>query len=146
MLEPSALVAAVRVLPAEPAVAEARPLPILIVDDSLTTRMLEQSILESAGYDVDLASSAEEALTKVEQRAYSLFLVDVEMPGMDGFGFIAALRAQPQLAAIPAILVTSRNRPDDRQRGTAVGAQGYVVKGDFDQTKLLAMIRRLVRG
>lgn len=145
ILEPAALVAAVRVMPAETTTAPPRPLPILVVDDSLTTRMLEQSILESAGYEVDVASSAEDGLSKVARRGYGLCLVDVEMPGMDGFEFIATLRSQPQSAAIPAILVTSRNRPDDRQRGTSVGAQGYVVKGDFDQTKLLDMIRRLVR-
>jgi len=145
VLEPTALVAAVRVALVVAAPAEARPLPILIVDDSLTTRMLEQSILESAGYEVDLATSAEEGLVKVEQRAYGLCLVDVEMPGMDGFGFIATLRSQPQHAELPAILVTSRNRPDDRQRGITVGAQGYVVKGDFDQGKLLGLIQRLVR-
>jgi two-component system chemotaxis sensor kinase CheA len=145
VLEPAALVAAVRAMPAAEATAPPRPPPILVVDDSLTTRMLEQSILESAGYEVELASSAEEALDKVARRSYGLFLVDVEMPGMDGFGFISALRAQPQLAATPAILVTSRNRPDDVQRGIAVGAQGYVVKGDFDQTRLLGMIRRLVQ-
>jgi len=127
---------------AEPRVAQRRR--ILVIDDSVTTRMLEQSILESAGHEVDVATSAEEALVKVGQRAYGLFLVDVEMPGMDGFGFIAALRAEPQLAGIPAILVTSRNRPEDRQRGVAVGAQGYIVKNDFDQVQLLDMIQRLV--
>src|SRR6185503_3893670 len=68
--------------------AAAQQAPILVIDDSLTTRMLEQSILESAGYDVELAVSAEEALEKAHQRRYSLFLVDVEMPGMDGFGFV----------------------------------------------------------
>jgi two-component system chemotaxis sensor kinase CheA len=145
VLEPSALIAAVRALPPASLVATLRPLPILVVDDSLTTRMLEQSILESAGYEVELACSAEEGLVKVVQRGYGLILVDVEMPGMDGFGFIAELRSRPELAAIPALLVTSRNRPEDRQRGVAVGAQGYVVKGDFDQTVLLDMIRRLVR-
>lgn len=145
VLEPTALIAAICAMPAISAAPVARPLPILIVDDSLTTRMLEQSILDSAGYEVDVASSAEEALTKVARRAYGLFLVDVEMPGMDGFSFIAALRAQPQFAAIPAILVTSRNRPDDRQRGITVGAQGYIVKSDFDQTQLLDLIERLVR-
>jgi two-component system chemotaxis sensor kinase CheA len=146
VLEPAAVVAAVRGMPAVVQAPEVQPLPILIVDDSLTTRMLERSILESAGYEVELASSAEEALARVAQRAYGLFLVDVEMPGMDGFGFIAAVRGRPELAAIPAILVTSRNRPDDRQRGVAVGAQGYIVKSDFDQNQLLGMIRRLVRG
>jgi two-component system chemotaxis sensor kinase CheA len=146
VLEPTALVAAIRALPPVPELPVTRPPPILVVDDSLTTRMLEQSILESAGYDVELASSAEDGLARLARRACGLALVDVEMPGMDGFAFIAALRAQPQLAQIPAILVTSRNRPEDRQRGTAVGAQGYVVKGDFDQTDLLDLIRRLVRG
>jgi len=145
VLEPGALVAAVRVSPVAIATPDVPPLPILVVDDSLTTRMLEQSILESAGYEVDLACSAEEGLVKVEQRAYGLCLVDVEMPGMDGFSFIATLRSQPPLAELPAILVTSLNRPADRQRGVAVGAQGYVVKGDFDQTKLLDLIQRLVR-
>jgi two-component system chemotaxis sensor kinase CheA len=145
VLEPNALVAAVRALPAASTTQLARPMPILIVDDSLTTRMLEQSILESAGYEVELACSAEEGLSMLPQRDYGLILVDVEMPGMDGFGFITTLRALPNHAAIPAILVSSRNRPEDFQRGAAVGAQGYVVKGDFDQTRLLDMIRKLVR-
>ncbi|MGN6106028.1 MAG: response regulator [Kofleriaceae bacterium] len=129
-----------------------RPAPILIVDDSLTTRMLEQSILESAGYDVELASSAEEALERALAGAaahggrapYALFLVDVEMPGMDGFRLISELRARPALAEIPVILVTSRNAPEDRQRGAAVGANGYIVKGQFDQVELLALIGTLV--
>ena len=63
--------------------------PILVVDDSLTTRMLEQSILESAGYEVELAVSAEEALERCGRRRFGLFVVDVEMPGMDGYEFVA---------------------------------------------------------
>jgi two-component system chemotaxis sensor kinase CheA len=118
--------------------------PVLIVDDSLTTRMLEQSILESAGYQVDLATSAEEALTKAREVRYSLFLVDVEMPGMDGFEFVSRTRADPSLLAIPAILVTSRNGVDDRRRGSEVGARAYIVKGEFDQGHLLREIRQLI--
>lgn len=118
--------------------------PILVIDDSLTTRVLEQSILESAGYEVDLAVSAEEGLAKARQRRYGLFLVDVEMPGMDGFGFIQAIRADPLLRTIPAILVTSRDAPEDQRRGQEAGANGYVVKGDFDQNQVLASIRRLL--
>jgi two-component system chemotaxis sensor kinase CheA len=145
VLEPSAIIEAIRGLPQAASAAVEQLPPLLVIDDSLTTRMLEQSILESAGYEVDVATSAEEGLVKVAQRAYGLVLVDVEMPGMDGFGFITTLRADPALASTPAILVTSRNRPEDQPRGFAVGAQGYVVKSDFDQTKLLDMIRRLVR-
>src|SRR5690606_17733409 len=63
------------------------PEPILVIDDSLTTRMLEQSILETAGHRVELAASAEEGLAMARERRYSLFLVDVEMPGMNGFEF-----------------------------------------------------------
>jgi two-component system chemotaxis sensor kinase CheA len=119
-------------------------LPVLVVDDSLTTRMLEQSILESAGYGVDLATSGEEALAKVQSTRYALCLVDVEMPGMDGFTFVEKIRADPALRQIPAILVTSRNAPEDRQRGRDVGAQGYMVKSEFAQGVLLDQIRALV--
>ena len=122
------------------------PKPVLVVDDSPTTRMLEQSILESAGYTVETASSAEEALDKASQRSYALFLVDVEMPGMDGFGFVTEIRRRPALAGIPAIMVTSRASPDDRRRGDVAGANGFMAKGEFDQVELLAMIRRLVRS
>ena len=84
--------------------------------------MLEQSILESAGYDVDVATSAEEGLEKAHHARYGLFLVDVEMPGMDGFAFVERTRADAMLRSIPAILVTSRASPEDRRRGREVGA------------------------
>ncbi len=144
VLDPIALAAAARRAPVELGPAVARALPILVVDDSLTTRMLEQSILESAGYAVEVATSGEEALERLSRNSYALLLVDVEMPGMDGFTLIAELRSRRELAGIPAILVTSRNAPEDRRRGVTVGAQGYVVKSDFDQVALLAMIDRLV--
>jgi two-component system chemotaxis sensor kinase CheA len=118
--------------------------PILVVDDSLTTRMLERSILESAGYDVDLAASGEEGLEMARHRDYSLFLTDIDMPGIDGFTFVERTRADPALSGIPAILVSSRSSSDDRERGVAVGASAYVVKGEFDQEELLAHIRKLV--
>ncbi|MGH7280594.1 MAG: hybrid sensor histidine kinase/response regulator [Polyangiaceae bacterium] len=91
--------------------------PILVIDDSMTTRMLEQAILESAGYEVDVATSAEEGLDRAKARSYALFLVDVEMPGMDGFTFVETTRADPVLRATPAILVTSRAAPEDKKRG-----------------------------
>ena len=117
--------------------------PILVIDDSLTTRMLEQSILESASYSVEVASSAEEGLVKARSKRYLLFLVDVEMPGMDGFAFIEQTKADPMLRDIPAILVTSRSAPEDLQRGIDVGAGAFVTKGEFDQGKLLERIKEL---
>jgi two-component system chemotaxis sensor kinase CheA len=117
--------------------------PILVIDDSLTTRMLEQSILESAGYQVDLATSGEEALTMARKKKYALFLVDVEMPGMDGFAFIEQIRLDAALRDVPAILVTSLSSPESIKRGEEVGAQGYMIKSEFDQAQLLVRIRQL---
>ena len=145
LLDPDALVSTVRnhrKTTSAPPPAPTKPL--LVVDDSLTTRILEQSILESAGYEVDLAVSAEEALEMAAKRAYGMFVVDVEMPGMNGFELIEHTQKHPGLSHIPSILVTSRDSPEDRARGERCGAKGYVVKGDFDQDVLLGMIRELV--
>ncbi|MGE0453560.1 MAG: response regulator [Vicinamibacteria bacterium] len=144
VVDPDQVVAAarrgVRLAPA-PA---AEPSRILVVDDSLTTRMLEQSILESAGYAVELATSGEEALEKARRDRYALMLVDIEMPGMDGFALLEELRSDAGLRGVPTILVTSRASPDDRTRGLAAGARAYIVKSEFDQAQLLETIRRLV--
>jgi two-component system chemotaxis sensor kinase CheA len=145
VLDPDGLVAAaLGADPGESALAPPRP-RILVVDDSLTTRMLEQSILESAGYEVDVALSGEEALARARAERYALMLVDVEMPGMDGFTVIEHLRADPALHDIPAILVTSRATPEDRQRGRQAGAQGHIAKDEFDQAELLRLIAPLTR-
>lgn len=143
LLDSPVLIAAVR--------GRAAPLPqrqaaaphILVIDDSLTTRMLEESILLGAGYAVDTATSAEDGLEAARRRRYDLFLVDVEMPGMDGFSFVRTIRADPALHDIPAILISSRNAPEDFRQGTDAGAQGYMVKGEFDQKRLLTLIRDL---
>jgi two-component system chemotaxis sensor kinase CheA len=145
VLDPEGLIAAAkerRGAISKPDVLPRRP--VLVVDDSLTTRMLEQSILESAGYEVELATSAEEALGKAKHKRYALFVVDVEMPGMDGFEFVASTRADAVLRETPAILVTSRGSAEDRQRGKDAGARGYIVKGEFDQGHLLQAIRELI--
>lgn len=118
--------------------------PVLVVDDSLTTRMLEQNILESAGYEVEVATSGEEALGKARDKHYSLFLVDVEMPGMDGFEFVSRTQADGALRHVPSILVTSRSAPEDRRRGEQTGARDYILKGEFDQGYLLQKIREFV--
>ena len=90
ILDPDALVAAAQ-SPGRDGAGRAGPAarpakrPVLVVDDSLTTRMLEKSILESAGYDVDVASSGEEGLEIARRKRFALILCDVEMPGIDGF-------------------------------------------------------------
>ncbi|HWM87739.1 MAG TPA: response regulator [Kofleriaceae bacterium] len=144
VLDPAGLVAAATRAAPQLLAAEAPRPPILVIDDSLTTRMLEQSILESAGFDVEVAVSAEDGLERARRERFALFLVDVEMPGMDGFSFIECTQADPALRNVPAILVTSRSAPEDKKRGEEVGARGYVVKGEFNQGELLERIRALV--
>jgi two-component system chemotaxis sensor kinase CheA len=144
VLDPGRLIAAAqRGRPAELTASSVKR-TVLVVDDSLTTRMLERSILESAGYDVDLAVSAEAALDRLRETRYALILVDVEMPGMDGFTFVERLRADVNSRDIPAILVTSLAEPAHRRRGREVGAQGYIVKSEFDQAELLSMIEPMM--
>src|SRR5262249_33126405 len=98
-----------------------------------------------AGYRVDTATSADEGLERARSTRYGLVLVDVEMPGMDGFTFVEELRKDALLRELPAILVTSRDAPKNLLRGERVGAQGYVIKSEFDQAELLSHIARLLR-
>jgi two-component system, chemotaxis family, sensor kinase CheA len=117
---------------------------VLVVDDSLTTRMLEKSILESAGFDVELATCGEEGMEKARCRDFALYLVDIEMPGMDGFEFLSQTRNDPRLKRTPAIMITSRNSSEDKSRSRDLGASDYIVKSEFDQGRLLRVIRQLV--
>ncbi|GAB6903765.1 hybrid sensor histidine kinase/response regulator [Kineosporia succinea] len=117
---------------------------VLIVDDSLTTRMVERSILESAGYLVDEAGSAEEGLSMAARKRYALAVVDVEMPGMDGFGFIEQTRTRPELRHLPCVLLTTKASPEDRERGRAAGARGHIDKGEFHQSTLLDTVAGLI--
>ncbi len=145
VLDPASLVLAARASRSDVQTQAPTSAPVvLVVDDSLTTRMLEKSILESAGYEVDLAMSAEEALEKGLVRSYDLFVVDVEMPGMSGFEFVAKTREYAALADVPSILVTSRSSKEDKKRGEEAGARAYIVKSEFDQGQLLQLIRQLV--
>lgn len=143
VLDPEGLVSAARNQVSLTSGEEEIARPVLVIDDSLTTRMLEQSILESAGYQVDLATSGEEGLEFARRKKYSLILVDVEMPGMDGFTFIERIRADGALRDIPAILVTSLSSPEHIKRGEDAGANGYMIKSEFDQAQLLARIKQL---
>ncbi len=127
-----------------PAGAGRMTVPLLVIDDSLTTRMLEQGILEAAGYEVDTAASGDEALEKARRRRYGVFIVDVEMPGMDGFTFIRTAGRERDLQDVPSIVLTSRDSPEDRARGAQAGAKAYIVKSAFDEKTLLRTIRELI--
>jgi len=133
-----------RQTPGPRAVEEERIPRVLVVDDSITTRIVEKNILERAGYEVDLAVDGQEALDKVKAKDYDLFVVDIEMPGIDGFELTERLKADERTRDRPVVFVTSRATDEDKRRGMAVGAQAYIVKGAFDQTVLLETIKTLI--
>ncbi|WP_269715617.1 hybrid sensor histidine kinase/response regulator [Caulobacter sp. NIBR2454] len=119
---------------------------ILVVDDSFTTRTLEKSILEAQGYRVVLSVDGLDALDKLRSGAEIIDLVvaDVEMPRMDGFSLLQAIKADAALSALPVILMTSRQDPEDVRRGLTLGAGAYITKQKFDQRELLATIGQLL--
>jgi two-component system chemotaxis sensor kinase CheA len=117
---------------------------ILVAEDSITTRTLEKSILEGAGYRVRVAADGAEAWRLLQENGCDLLLTDVEMPEMDGFELTTRVRADQRLRDLPVVLVTSLDSDEDRERGVSAGADAYVVKGAFDQERLLDTLRRLL--
>jgi len=117
---------------------------ILVVDDSINTREIEKEILESYGYLVDLAKDGMEALEKAKNKVYDLVVTDVEMPRMDGFTLTETLRKEKEYASKPIIIVTSRDKLEDKRRGVQVGASAYILKGSFDQSNLLDTVESLI--
>jgi two-component system chemotaxis sensor kinase CheA len=118
---------------------------VLVVEDSYTVRELQRSILEAAGYSVDTARSGREALQRVTaDDGINLVMSDVEMPEMDGIQLTESIRAMPERASLPVVIVTSRDAQADRERGIEAGADAYMVKREFDQRKLLGTIERLI--
>ena len=123
---------------------------ILVVDDSVTTRTLEKSILEAHGYGVRLAVDGEEALVTLRESIHlanqqiDLVVSDLEMPRRNGFELLRALKEDSRLQQIPFILVTSREAFEDREQGLSLGADAYIVKRKFDQTDLLETIEQLL--
>jgi len=124
--------------------AEAKTRSILVAEDSITSRMLLKSILESAGYHVKTAVDGMEAFTLLRTEHFDLVVSDIEMPRLNGFDLTAKLRADKKLAELPVVLVTALETREDRERGIDVGANAYIVKSSFDQSNLLDAVRRLV--
>ena len=120
------------------------PVSVLVVDDALTVRELQRSILARAGYDVRVASDGQEALARLAERRPDLVVTDVDMPVLDGLGLTRAIRSTPALASLPVLMVTSRAADADRREGLEAGADAYLVKQDFDETRLLDAVRQLL--
>lgn len=117
---------------------------VLVVDDSLNTREIEKDVLQAYGYHVTLAEDGADGLRKAMEGRFDAVLTDVEMPQMDGFTLTAELRQQEKYRDTPIIIITSREKEEDKRRGMQVGANAYIVKGDFDQSNLVDTLRTLL--
>jgi len=117
---------------------------ILVVEDSITSRMLLKGILESAGYQVKTAVDGAEAFTMLRSEHFDVVVSDVQMPRMNGFDLTAKIRADKKLAELPVVLVTALEAREDRERGIDAGANAYLVKSSFDQSNLIEAVRRLI--
>ena len=123
--------------------SEPRKLRVLVVDDSITTRMLEQSVLEAAGYEVRTAVDGVNAWEMLSEDEWDLVVSDVDMPRMDGFRLCAAIRSSPRLSRTRVVLVTALEEEEHRAKGLEAGADAYIGKSSFDQRALLETIQQL---
>jgi CheY-like chemotaxis protein/chemotaxis signal transduction protein len=117
---------------------------VLVVDDSLNTREIEKDVLEAHGYRVTLAEDGLDGLRKAQSGNFDAVLTDVEMPNMDGFTLTERLRQEDKYRNTPIIIITSREKEEDKRRGIQVGADAYIVKGDFEQSHLVDTLRNLL--
>jgi chemotaxis protein histidine kinase CheA len=117
---------------------------LLVVDDSVTTREIEKSILESNGYRVTLAKDGMDGLNQAMAFAYDLIVSDMDMPGINGIAMVEKLKATSMHAQTPVVLLSARENREDMQKGMTSGASAYIVKGNFDKNNLLETINNLL--
>ncbi len=115
---------------------------ILTVDDSRTMRDMLQIALAGAGYRVIQAVDGIDGLETLEAQGADVVITDINMPRMDGFGFIEGLRANPDHRATPVLVLTTEGDPAKKQRARDAGATGWIIK-PFDPVKLLDAVRRV---
>jgi two-component system, chemotaxis family, chemotaxis protein CheY len=115
---------------------------ILTVDDSRTMRDMLKLALTSAGFSVTQAEDGVHGLEVLEQQTPRVIVTDINMPRMDGFGFIEAVRRNDRYRAIPILVLTTESDDDKKLRARKAGATGWIVK-PFDPVKLIAAIRRV---
>ncbi|MFA7241174.1 MAG: response regulator [Sulfuricellaceae bacterium] len=115
---------------------------ILIVDDAATVRMYHRNLLEAAGYTVEEAVNGIEALEKSLQAPFDLYVVDINMPKLDGYGFLRELRAQ-DIEQAPAIMISTEAESSDHQLAYAAGANAYLIK-PVKPEQLLIHVRLLI--
>lgn len=119
---------------------------VLLAEDSATTRMMEVGLLRAAGYEVHAAVDGEAAfeIFATTEHPFDLIVTDIEMPVLDGFGFIQRVRSSVGGGEVPIIIVSSRESADDRARGAAIGADAYLLKSAFQSEGFLNTISELL--
>ncbi len=132
-----------RALPVAAARAVGRRVRVLLVEDSLVTREMERRLLEDAGFEVAAAADAAEALSRLGEETFDCVVTDIEMADMDGFELTSHLRGMEHFAHLPIVVVSTRDRPEDRLRGLKAGADAYLTKQSLDAGELVQLVRRL---
>ncbi|MFT4924570.1 MAG: two-component system chemotaxis sensor kinase CheA [Phenylobacterium sp.] len=124
---------------------EEKPRPrLLIADDSITVRTLEQNILQAQGYDVTTAADGKQAWELIQRQPFDLIVTDIEMPQINGFELTRYIKQSNQYQHIPVVMVTSLAQEHDKQKGIEVGANAYIAKGQFETKSLLEIIAQLL--
>ncbi|MHC5544398.1 response regulator, partial [Singulisphaera rosea] len=114
---------------------------VLVVDDSITVRELERQLLENQGYSVDTAVDGMDGWNAVRSGLYHLVVSDVDMPRMDGIEFVRKIKQDPLLKSLPVVIISYKDREEDRMRGLDAGATAYLTKSSFhDQTFLRTVV------
>jgi two-component system sensor histidine kinase and response regulator WspE len=117
---------------------------VLVVDDSLTVREMQRKILAAQGYRVDTALDGVEGWNMLRAGDYDLLVTDIDMPRMDGIALLERVRLDPRLQRLPAMVVSYKDRDEDRTRGLEAGADHYLAKGAFHDASLLDAVRDLI--
>ncbi|MDR1955283.1 MAG: hybrid sensor histidine kinase/response regulator [Treponema sp.] len=117
---------------------------ILVVDDSLHTREIEQDILQAEGYKVDTAADGSEALMAAKTNRYDLICTDLNMPQMDGFMLTENIRKNSDLTGIPIIVISSKSSEEDQKQAALLGANRYIIKNSFNNLNLITAVRDLI--
>lgn len=117
---------------------------VLIVEDSITVRSMLKSIVESAGYETEVAVDGVDGYNKLTDGNFDAVVTDIEMPNMNGFELTSKIKGDKKFSDIPVILVTTLESQKDMQRGLEAGANAYIVKGSFEKSNLTDTIRRLI--
>nr|WP_175800558.1 hybrid sensor histidine kinase/response regulator [Burkholderia anthina] len=117
---------------------------VLVVDDSLTVRELERKLLEKRGYDVTVAVDGMDGWNAVRSDAFDLVVTDVDMPRMDGIELVTLIKGDPMLTRVPVMIVSYKDRDEDRRRGLDAGADYYLAKSSFHDEALLDAVHDLI--